>query len=57
MNDTTKAKAEEILFTLSKQSFDDFYKGPFEDFITGVTGDKNREEILEDITYFFNLNN
>lgn len=55
MNDTIKAKAEQILYRLSTQTFDNFYKGPFEDYITGITGDTQKENILEEIAYIFRL--
>jgi len=56
MKDTIRTKAEEILHKITTQSFDDFYKGRLDDYITGVTGDKQREEILEEIVYIFKLN-
>jgi len=57
MNDTIKAKAEEILSRISTQSFQNFYSGPFEDYTVGVTGEKQRQEILDEIAYLFQLNN
>jgi hypothetical protein len=56
MNDTTKAKAEEILSRISTQTFDNFYKGLFEDYTVGVTGEKQHQEVLEEIAYIFHLN-
>jgi hypothetical protein len=56
MNDTAQDKAEQILRRLSTQAFDDFYKGQFEDFMTGVTGEKARQEILNEIIFLFRLN-
>ena len=55
MTKETQQKAEEILYRISSQSFDDFYKGRFEDYIVGVTGEDARKEILEEIAYIFRI--
>jgi len=48
-------KAEKILQSLSKQSFDDFYRGRLYNYIVGVTEEKEKEEILQEIAFIFRL--
>lgn len=48
--------AEKIYATLSSQGFDDWYKDTFQQYIEG-SKEHSKEAMLEDIKYFFNLDN
>lgn len=47
-------KPEDIYKVLTSQHFDDWYKDTFEKYVTGES-EHTKEDMLEDIKYFFNL--
>ena len=49
-------KAEKIYNGLMKQSFDDWYKNTLQKYVTRES-DYSKEDILDDIKYYFDLEN
>jgi hypothetical protein len=49
-------KAEKIYNGLMKQSFDDWYKDTLQKYVTRES-DYSKEDILDDIKYYFDLEN
>jgi len=47
-------KSEYIYKVLTSQQFDDWYKDTFEKYVVG-NSEHTKEDMLEDIKYFFNI--